>query len=215
MKKNDIIKKIPDYLTWLRLVLAPIIIVLGITKHFIPIIILVIISALTDYLDGYLAKTWLVQSKKGQKLDVAVNKIFIISILFSLAFKFHILFIPFILEIAIGVTNLYYYNKTNKNEILMIGKIKSVIEFILTIIAFGCVYKLPIFLLKAICYTTINIQSLTIFSYYINHYNIIFDQKERENKKIRDKRITDLEDKTIMLDKIEDLLKDYEKKDIL
>lgn len=47
MKRNDIVKKIPDYLTLLRLILAPVIIILGFTKHFIPIIILIIIAAIT------------------------------------------------------------------------------------------------------------------------------------------------------------------------
>lgn len=215
MKKNDIIKKIPDYITLFRFVLAPIIIVLGFTKHFLPIIILILLAALTDFLDGYLAKKWLVQSKKGQKLDVAINKVFIISILFSLAFKFPILLIPFLLEIVIGCSNLYYYTKTNKNETLTIGQIKAVLLFIVIIIAFGCIYKLPIFFLRAISYASINIQILTIASYYVHYCNTIFEQKEKVNKKRRDQRIADLEDKTIMLDKIEDLLKDYEKKDIL
>ena len=90
MKRNDIVKKIPDYLTLLRLILAPIIIILGFTKHFIPIIILIIIAAITDFLDGYLAKKWLVQSKKGQKLDVTISKVFIISILSLIRFCSHL-----------------------------------------------------------------------------------------------------------------------------
>ena len=199
MKRNDIVKKIPDYLTLLRLILAPIIIILGFTKHFIPIIILIIIAAITDFLDGYLAKKWLVQSKKGQKL----------------ALKFHILFLPLILEIVIGISNLYYFNKTNSYKVLEIGKIKSVLLFATIIIAFGCIYKLPTFFLKAIGYSSINLQILTLISYYINYKNILFEKEEKENQKNRDKRTTDLEDKTIMLDKIEDLLKDYEKNDIL
>lgn len=215
MKRNDIVKKIPDYLTLLRLILAPIIIILGFTKHFIPIIILIIIASITDFLDGYLAKKWLVQSKKGQKLDVTISKVFIISILLSLALKFHILFLPLILEIVIGISNLYYFNKTNSYKVLEIGKIKSVLLFATIIIAFGCIYKLPIFFLKAIGYSSINLQILTLISYYINYKNILFEKEEKENRKNRDKRTTDLEDKTIMLDKIEDLLKDYEKNDIL
>ena len=215
MKRNDIVKKIPDYLTLFRLILAPIIIILGFTKHFIPIIILIIIAAITDFLDGYLAKKWLVQSKKWQKLDVTISKVFIISILLSLALKFHILFLPLILEIVIGISNLYYFNKTNSYKVLEIGKIKSVLLFATIIIAFGCIYKLPTFFLKAIGYSSINLQILTLISYYINYKNILFEKEEKENQKNRDKRTTDLEDKTIMLDKIEDLLKDYEKNDIL
>ena len=177
MKRNDIVKKIPDYLTLLRLILAPIIIILGFTKHFIPIIILIIIAAITDFLDGYLAKKWLVQSKKGQKLDVTISKVFIISILLSLALKFHILFLPLILEIVIGISNLYYFNKTNSYKVLEIGKIKSVLLFATIIIAFGCIYKLPTFFLKAICYSSINLQILTLISYYIKYKNILFEKE--------------------------------------
>ena len=54
---------------------------------------------------------------------------------------------------------------------------------------------------------------MSVFTYSLNMFFSL--SREKENQKNRDKRTTDLEDKTIMLDKIEDLLKDYEKNDIL
>lgn len=213
---NDLIKKIPDYLSLSRLVLAPIIIILGLTKHFIPIIILIMLAALTDFLDGYLAKKWLVQSKKGIKLDVAISKVFTISLILSLAFQFHLLFIPLLLEVAIAFSNLYYFSKNQKVEVLTIGKVKTIILFLLILVSFLCIFtNLPTRLWNAFVYTTINIQILTIISYFIQYQDYCYELKNKEQAKKRNQRMDDLENKTIMLDKIEDLLQDYEKKDIL
>ncbi len=214
--RNDFIRKIPDYLSLSRLIFAPVIIILGLTKHFIPIIILIILAALTDFLDGYLAKKWLVQSKKGMKLDIVVSKIFIISLILSLAFQFHLLWIPLLLEIAIAFSNLYYFSKNQKIEVLTIGKVKTSILFLLILVSFLCMFtNLPIRLWNAFIYASINIQILALISYFIQYQDYCYELKNKEQMKKRNQRMDDLENKTIMLDKIEDLLKDYEKKDIL
>lgn len=212
--KNKLIKKIPYYFIYFRLILIPIIIILGFTKHFLPIIILIILVIISDFLDDYLAKKWIVQSEKKKILDVFCEKLLFISILLSLVFRFHILLFPLLMEILIGITNIYYYNKTQKLNILPIGQIKTVLLFIFIIIIFINIYH-PTFIFKATNLMIINIQILTLISYFIDYHNKQFEKKQKEIEKKREERINDLEDKTIMLDKIEDLLKDYEKKDIL
>lgn len=213
---NNLIKKIPNYLSLFRLILAPIIIILGITKHFLPIMILIIMAALTDFLDGYLAKKWLVQSKKGMKLDIIIGKIFIISLLLSLSFQFHLLIIPLLLELIIAFSNLYYFSKNQTINILNIGKIKTVILFLLILVSFICIFKnLPTRWWNAFAYMAINIQILTLISYFTQYQNDCYEAKMKNETKKRNQRMDDLENKTIMLDKIEDLLQDYEKRDIL
>lgn len=215
-KQNDIIKKIPDYLTASRIIIAPIIILLGIFGFYKFIVFLVILSIISNILDGYLAKKWLVETNRGIKFDLLINKFFYISILFSLAFKIKLLFIPLILEIIIGLSNIYYFNKTNKTDILEIGKIKSIVLSILILMSFIYLFSnFSIRLENGIIYMVINIQLLSIISYYFNYENIIYEQEELENKNKLAKTMDKLENKTIMLDKIEDLLNDYEKKDIL
>lgn len=212
MKKNDIISKIPNYLTLFRLILAPIIIILGITNHFVLLIVLIILASLTDFFDGYLARKWLVQSIKGAKLDSFVDKIFTTSIILSLSFRFPLLLIVLILEIIIALSNLYYYHKTNDFTTLMIGKIKTTLLFLLIITLFIMIaFNLKNQIFQALLYATINLQILTLASYYVHYKNNMFDIKKKKMAQKKD----DLENKTIMLDKIEDLLKDYEKKDIL
>ena len=123
---KDIKKYIPNTLTILRIILTPIIMICGILKHINIVIILTIVASLTDFLDGRLARKWNVTSLVGAKLDAVADKLFAIGIIGCLITKFKILWIPFILEIIIGLANLYYHFKNNKTEYLMIGKIKTV-----------------------------------------------------------------------------------------
>jgi cardiolipin synthase len=78
---------IPNILTTLRLILTPFFVftTLKCDIH-IPIIILVL-SAFTDMLDGYVAKTFKVSTKFGEGYDPLVDKIMQISIIICLCLK--------------------------------------------------------------------------------------------------------------------------------
>ena len=79
-------KYIPNILTVARIIVTPIIILLGLTEHVWLLIILAIIIALTDTLDGYLARKWNVVSTFGAKADVLADKILAIGLLILLIF---------------------------------------------------------------------------------------------------------------------------------
>ena len=213
--KNKKIKKIPEYITYFRLALVPLILLFGITKHYKVVFVLIILAFISDFLDGYLAHKWLVESKKENALDVLINKVFFISVILVFAFKIHFLIIPLILEIAIGGLNFYYFNKNGKVETLMIGKIKSVIQALLIICSLTFIFKLiPYKVLNGFIIANINIQILTIIYYYLHYKD---NKKEKNEIKTREQRkqLEDLEEKTLYLDKIQDLLKDYENNDVL
>ena len=91
-------EKIPNILTIIRISLTPIIMILGLTKHFYSMTIIGIIAALTDFFDGYLARKWQVTSVRGAKLDAVADKVFAISLVGCLIGKNKILIIAFILE---------------------------------------------------------------------------------------------------------------------
>ena len=94
---------IPNILTVSRIVLTPIIIILGLTKNYLPMVIVAIIAAITDLLDGTLARKWNVISLKGAKLDAVADKVFAIGIVGGLINKFNILVFILILEIILGL----------------------------------------------------------------------------------------------------------------
>lgn len=212
---------IPNILTISRIVLTPIIIILGLTKNYLPMVIVAIIAAITDLLDGTLARKWNVISLKGAKLDAVADKVFAIGIVGGLINKFNILVFILILEIILGLSNLFYHYKTNKTESLLIGKIKTTTLFITIIF---CLLSLIIKNLNEIIlgfgYVTINLQVLSIISYLINFINNIknkpsINDNEMHNEIMNNdeyKNNFDLED-TIVLDNIQELEKsiyDYE-----
>ncbi len=185
------IKNIPNMLTILRIILTPIILIFLFLKQYLIAIILTIISALTDMLDGKIARKYKVTSLLGAKLDSFADKIFALSILIYLSFnnfcnfKFNPVIIILLLEIIIACTNIYIHRKTNITKTLMIGKIKTISLFIFIVFD---IFTCFIFSLKTITtgllVATINLQILTIISYIENYFIIKKQQSKMINKNI-------------------------------
>lgn len=181
---------IPNILTLSRLILTPIIIILGLLKKYKISLILVIIACITDLFDGKLARKWNTVTKTGAKLDALCDKIFAIGLVACLINKFKI-FIPLlILESIIGLFNLFAYYKTNSNDSLMIGKIKTNFLFITISLGFSTLFtKFFTKLIPGFSIMTINIQILTFISYIINFYDNM-KNKKLEEAIIKDKDTT-------------------------
>lgn len=214
---------IPNILTMTRIILTPVIIILGLTKNYLPMVIVTVTAAITDSLDGKLARKWNVISLKGAKLDAVADKVFAIGIIASLVNKFDILIYILILEIILGLTNLFYHYKTNKTESLLIGKIKTTLLFIAIIFCLlSLIVKNLDNIISGFGYATINLQILSIISYFINFINNIKNKPSINDNKMHneimnnDEYKVDFEDDfedTNVLDNIQDLEKsiyDYE-----
>ena len=170
------IKNIPNMLTLTRIISTPIIVILLFLKQYIIALILAIIGAITDMLDGKIARKYNVVSVKGAKLDDIADKLFAISLLFYLSFnnvsnfKFNPAIIILILEVLISILNTYIHLKTNITKTLMIGKVKTVCLFISIILSvflsFNSFFKT---FTTALLFTTINLQCLTFISYLKNY----------------------------------------------
>lgn len=216
---------IPNALTILRIVLTPIIMICGIIKQIKIVIILTIIAALSDFLDGRLARKWKVTSLTGAKMDAVADKLFAIGIIGCLITKFRILWIPFILEIIIGITNLYYHLKNQKTESLMIGKIKTVFLFSTVIIGIITTFNSNIHcILIGMVYATINLQILSIFQYGYEFFHpkkeITIEDNPMHKEIMNDKELDEeLYDKTLILENLQKIAEEYnynnEKDDIL
>jgi len=81
------LERLPNYLTIFRVLCIPIIIINIIPQSFFfnwVAVLLYIIACISDFLDGYLARKFKVESKLGKFLDPIADKILIISVLFIL-----------------------------------------------------------------------------------------------------------------------------------
>lgn len=129
-------KMIPNILTVSRLLVTPLVIYLGVNRQTLALIILAIFIALTDFLDGKLARHWNVSSDLGSKLDAIGDKCLAFSLLAILIFDNHYFFYVLVLEGLIALFNIYTFYKNKIVSSLLIGKIKTWVIFITIILGF-------------------------------------------------------------------------------
>lgn len=123
-------KMIPNILTISRLLIVPLVIYLGVNQQILPLVIIAALVALTDFLDGKLARIWNVTSELGAKLDTIGDKSLAFSLLIILVVDNRLFFYVFVLECLIAFFNIYAFYKTKIVESLLIGKIKTWFIFI-------------------------------------------------------------------------------------
>ena len=185
MKRNDIVKKIPDYLTLLRLILAPIIIILGFTKHFIPIIILIIIAAITDFLDGYLARKYNLVTDLGKVMDAIADKVLVNGVLIVLAVEGYIsVVVPVVIvsrDIFVDSIKMVAGQKSGAVGASKAGKFKT--AFMLVGITLLFFQDIPFSLLGVNFVSRTIIMIATVLSvisgiqYYVKNKKYLFDTK--------------------------------------
>lgn len=163
IKKKKIKRQIPNLLTLSR-GLAPIVIIPAILFNKLYfVIILLIIFALTDFLDGKIARKYNLVSEFGVKLDAVCDKIFAISLIIPAIINHGIFIFNFVMEIAISYTNLLSYTKGNNPRSTIIGKIKTALLSLTLILAYiPNMNNLVIFIFSLI---TIICQVITLIKY--------------------------------------------------
>ena len=179
---NKYKKYIPNILTISRILATPIVVYLGITNHYILLVILASFIALTDFVDGYLARKWKVTSELGAKLDMFADKILAIGLLIILVIKNHAFFYVLLLEIFIALINLYFYFKKGIVASLLVGKLKTWVIFITIILGFvGLI--IPHFKVDIFVYITLVWQIITLFCYlYYRIRSKNFKKKDIESE---------------------------------
>lgn len=89
-----------------------------------------IYGAVSDALDGYLARKYDAVSEVGKKLDAVSDKIFALSLIIpSVILGNHLMIIPLLLETAISAINMYSNHKYHKTHTEKIGKFKTIVLF--------------------------------------------------------------------------------------
>ena len=111
MKKENI----PNILTIIRFILIPFIFISVINKHYLIGIIIFTISAITDILDGYIARKYNYITDIGKLIDPLADKLTQLSLLLALTLlkiiPLWILIIVFIKELTIIISASFLYSK--------------------------------------------------------------------------------------------------------
>lgn len=77
----------PNVLSFARLAMVPVFLVLILNGHDGFALLVLVISSVTDFLDGYIARTFKQTSRLGQLLDPAADRLFIFAALIGLTVR--------------------------------------------------------------------------------------------------------------------------------
>ena len=104
---------IPNWLCFLRIALIPIFSVLFIKEHYIIAFVLMIIAAVTDLLDGKIARKYNMVSNLGKILDPIADKLSQVAIVIILIFKFWSFegILKYLLFLFIGGKSIFSFKK--------------------------------------------------------------------------------------------------------
>lgn len=178
IKNGNIKRQIPNMLTFSR-ALSPFIIIPAMLLGEIKIAIgALIFFAITDFLDGKIARKYNYVSDFGVKLDAVCDKIFAMSLVIPAVFECYILLFNLILEIAISYTNLLSEAKGNHPRSTIIGKIKTTLLSITLILVY--IPKTDIIIIFAASIVTIICQVITLIKYI--SIDMDKDRKRKRNK---------------------------------
>lgn len=179
LSKNNI----PNILSLSRIILALVFTVFIYYELSFCAGIIFIIAALSDFLDGYLARKWNVQSSFGSKIDPLADKILMTTSYLSL---YIINFIPLYVAIVVilrdililFVVILCTYKKISiKIEPLLSSKINTALQIIYIVILLACKYfsiNVPLFV--DICSLIVCLSTLFSAIEYIKKYYWIKDE---------------------------------------
>ena len=133
---------LPNILTFFRIVSAPILVVILMSTEFKMVLAgltIFIISSLTDFLDGYLARSFNQSSKLGKILDPIADKLLVTCALLSLVsnniiHEINILAATFIIIREIFISGLREYARGNSLTVSFLAKVKTFTQFIAIIL---------------------------------------------------------------------------------
>ena len=133
---------LPNILTFFRIISAPILVVILMSTEFKMILVgltIFVISSLTDFLDGYLARSFNQSSKLGKILDPIADKLLVTCALLSLVsnniiHEINILAATFIIIREIFISGLREYARGNSLTVSFLAKVKTFTQFIAIIL---------------------------------------------------------------------------------
>ena len=137
---NNFTKNIPNILTVLRMCAVPVFIVFMLKDMKISAIIVFLLAAATDVLDGLIARRYDLITKFGKIADPLADKMMQLAALFMLSFRDTIpRIIPWLVlskELFMLISGIYLIRKNFDTSSKWFGKLTSVLLFIAIMLAF-------------------------------------------------------------------------------
>lgn len=193
---------IPNWLCFLRIALIPVFTVLFVKSMYIPAFIFMIVAAVTDLLDGKIARKFNMVSNLGKMLDPIADKLSQIAIVIILIYKFwdgylkYILFLFIIKELLMVLGGLLLLTKGLRPVAAEIwGKVATTVfyVFMILIIALGgegcALYNVEFFKPFILSNTVITVlvvisavlAFVSLFGYAPGFIRQIKENKEKQN----------------------------------
>lgn len=133
---------IPNILSFIRLLLIPIFIVAYCNGNYYFSAVIILVSGLTDLLDGIIARKFNMITEFGKLLDPVADKLTQGAVVFLLIFRYRLMFYLFILlfikEITMAVNDYILYKKgTRLDGAKWFGKLSTAILYAVMIALIG------------------------------------------------------------------------------
>lgn len=160
-ERSDKIFTIPNVLSAIRLCLIPVFVYLYcVREDFMGTAAVLLVSGITDIVDGFIARQFNMTSNLGKALDPVADKLTQIAMLFCLVTRFQLMIFPLVLlvvkEIIGGISGLMVIHRTGEvHGAVWHGKVTTCLLYALMIIHVIW-YNIPISVstvLTAICIT--------------------------------------------------------------
>lgn len=181
MRKNKILT-IPNILSFFRLALIPVFVwaYCGAEQYGLTAALLVI-SGVTDVLDGFIARHFDMVSDLGKALDPVADKLTQLAMLVCLVTRFPLMLIPLIVllvkEIASGIMGLVVIRKTGAvHGAVWHGKVTTVLLY-LTMVVHVLWYKIPELASDCMIFACVGMMVLSMVLYSLRNVRLIKSAK--------------------------------------
>ncbi len=189
--EQDKIFNVANGLSVLRMILAPVFMILVFANFFKSAFIVILIASLTDFLDGKIARAYKIQTRLGKMLDPLADKIIVFFAVITLVIKLKFplwLALLIIGRDVILLAGSSVYLLRNKQKVLrpnLLGKITMFIQLTM-IVAFSLaqIFELD-HMLQVILITITAIFTIASGLVYIwKGYELFFGSREKTSPKI-------------------------------
>ncbi len=186
-RKEDLFT-IPNILSYIRILLVPLFVYIFLNKWYWQSALVVVVAAVTDVIDGYIARKFNLITDWGKFIDPVADKLMQFAMLVVTILKAPfvlILVIAFVLkESILLIVGLYIYHKGNNlNGAMWCGKLCTVVMDISMLILIACPES---FITDALTDTIIVVVMafmLLSFVVYLNAYKKLYASMKAENDK--------------------------------
>jgi len=181
---EDRIVTVPNILTIVRLALIPIFVVLYFQQRYPLATVILVISGITDVVDGIIARKFSLVTRIGKAIDPIADKLTQAVVLVCLAFRFRLMLVPLILlvvkEIFNSILHIIVIRKTGEVfGAVWYGKVATVFLYI-TIGLHALWYNIPEVLSAIVIFVCTGLILLSMVLYTIRYFTLI---KEADGKK--------------------------------